>query len=225
MKISKADLAKIGALVVIFGVGVAVSYSITKTKPRLPIYTPSDLVPEVVPDSLQRIGRNFTVGPFTLTDQFGNTFTEQNLAGKIYVTEFFFTTCPSICKDMAVQMRRVQAAFAEAPLFQIVSHTVMPEVDSVPVLKAYADLQGAIPGKWHYLTGEKSEIYRMARTNYFAVKDGHFDGFGKEHDFIHTENFVLIDAKKRIRGLYDGTSTEDVDRLIADVKILLEEGF
>lgn len=223
MKISKADGLKIATLVLIFAMGVAISYFITKPIPRLPILTPSDLVPDVVPDSLQRIGRNFQVGPFQLTDQHGQVFTEKNLEGKIYVAEFFFTTCPSICKDMTVQMRRVQAAFEKEPRFNIVSHTVMPEVDSVPVLQAYAEIHGAIKGKWHYLTGDKEEIYRMARTNYFAVKEGHFDGFGREHDFIHTENFVLVDEKKRIRGMYDGTSQTDVDRLIADVKILLSE--
>jgi protein SCO1 len=219
----KSDLLKIIALLLIFGTGVWVSYYIVKPEPKLPIFSPADLIPEVVPDSLRGIGIDFRVGPFNLVDHTGNPFTEKDLNGKIYVTEFFFTTCPSICKDMSAQMRRIQATFAENDKIHLVSHTVMPEIDSVAVLADYAALQNAIPGKWHYLTGEKSEIYRMARTQYFAVRDGNFEGRGTAHDFIHTENFVLVDPRKRLRGFYDGTNKEDVDRLISDIRVLLNE--
>ncbi|MCH8554323.1 MAG: SCO family protein [Schleiferiaceae bacterium] len=216
------DYIKIGLLLAVFGVGVYAAYNITKPKERLPIYSPADLIPEIVPDSLQRIGKDFRIGDFKLIDQFGKPFSEENLKGKIYVAEFFFTTCPSICKDMTAQMKRFQAAFANDTNIVIVSHTVMPEVDTPEILNEYATLHEAMSGKWHFLTGEKAEIYRLARTQYFAVLDGKFEGHGEEHDFIHTENFVLVDKLKRLRGFYDGTSESDVDQLIADVKTLIE---
>jgi protein SCO1/2 len=219
----KADVFKILALLIIFGGGVWFSYDIVKKEPKLPIFNPVDLIPEVVPDSLRGVGLDFRVGPFNLIDHHGQAFTEESLRGRIYVTEFFFTTCPSICKDMSAQMRRVQEAFADDDKVHLVSHTVMPEVDSVSVLAEYAARQGAMNGKWHYLTGKKNEIYRMARTQYFAVRDGQFEGSGNVHDFIHTENFVLVDPRKRLRGFYDGTDPEDVDRLIEDIHILKKE--
>ncbi len=221
MKLQTADWLKIILLLVILGGGVALSYQILKPQRKLPIYNPSDLDRRLVDESLQRKGINHRVIPFKLVNQNGDTITEENLEGKIYIADFFFTICPDICKDMAVQKRRLQEELKEAADFAIVSHSVTPEIDSVPVLRAYADRQGAVTGKWHLLTGDKPQIYKLARESYFAVLDE--GGEGDESDFIHTENFVLVDKEKRIRGFYDGTSAEDVDRLIEDFYVLQAE--
>jgi protein SCO1/2 len=221
MNLQKADWLKIILLLSILVGGVYLSYQILVPKPRLPIYNPSDLDRRLVADSLQRVGRNHKVLPFSLVNHTGDTITQANLEGKIYVADFFFTVCPDICKDMAVQKRRLQEIMAQEDDFVIVSHTVTPQIDSVPVMHAYAELQGAQKDKWYLLTGDKPQIYKLARKSYFAVLDE--GGNGDESDFIHTENFVLVDKEKRIRGYYDGTSAEEVDRLIKDFKYLKAE--
>lgn len=218
MKLNSSDWLKIGILAVVFFGGIYFAYQIVKPEKTLPVYNPSDLDRRLVADDLQRKGSNHKVLPFKLLNQFGDTITEADVDGKIYVADFFFTVCPDICRDMAVQKRRLQEELQDEKNFAILSHSVTPVYDSVPVLKAYADKQGAIPGKWHILTGDKPQIYKLARESYFAVLDE--GGNGDETDFIHTENFVLIDKEKRIRGFYDGTSKEDVNRLIADYYIL-----
>ena len=218
---NRYDWAKILSLVVIVGVGIMVGYYIQQPDPRLPIINPSDLNPALVDDEVERTGRNHRIGDFALIDQDGDTITQANLAGKVYVADFFFTTCPTICIDMAKSMRRLQAEFANDNDVMLVSHSVTPEIDSVPVLRAYADKQNAIPGKWIFLTGDKEQIYNLARKHYFAVMEP--GATFNEHDFIHTDNFVLIDSKKRIRGIYVGTSDVEVDKLIKDIRILLQE--
>jgi protein SCO1/2 len=122
---------------------------------------------------------------------------------------------------MTKQMVRVQEAFADEDRLMLLSHSVTPEMDSVPVLAAYADLHGANYAKWRFLTGDRKVIYDLARKSYFAVLD---EGDGGPDDFVHTENFVLVDPQRRLRGFYDGTSTTDVDRLIGDIRKLLEDG-
>ena len=221
VKLTTTDWLRILVLVLVFVGGITGSYFILKPKPRLPIYNPSELDRRLVAEDLRGKGRNHKVLPFVLVNQFGDTLRDADMEGKIYVADFFFTVCPDICKDMAVQKRRLQEALKGESDFAILSHSVTPEMDSVPVIKDYADLQGAIPGKWHILTGDKPQIYNLARRSYFAIFDQ--GGNGDEADFIHTENFVLVDKQKRIRGYYDGTSEEDVDRLIADYAILKKE--
>lgn len=221
MKISTYDILKIGTVLLVFAAGLTASYYILKPKRTLPVYNPSQLDERLVDESIQRQGTGHRTLPFALINQNGDTITEQAVEGKIFVADFFFTTCPTICKDMAVQKRRLQDALKNEDRFILLSHTVTPEVDSVPVMKEYADLQGAISGKWVLLTGDKPQIYKLARESYFSVLDE--GGNGDENDFIHTENFVLVDTKKRIRGFYDGTSAESVDQLIEDIKLLREE--
>jgi len=153
-------------------------------------------------------------------DQDGKAFNQSDLEGKYYVSDFFFTTCPTICPDMSTQLKRVQEAYKADDDFMIVSHTVNPEVDSAETLKAYAELYEADPNKWVFLTGDKKIIYDLARKSYFAATT---EGDGGVNDFIHTENFVLVDKEKRIRGFYDGTSEESVDQLITDIEILSQE--
>jgi protein SCO1/2 len=193
-------------------------YNALDPERRLPIYQPSMVNYELVDSTLQHVKKFHKIAPFTLTNQNGKIVTEQDYDNKIYVADFFFTTCPTICIDMGKTFQQVQEVFKDYPRVHLVSHTVMPEIDTVEVMRAYSDRVGAIKGKWHLLTGEKEELYRMARREYFAVMEPgtSFD----EHDFIHTENVILVDEKKRIRGFYDGTN--EAERIIEDIKALLE---
>jgi len=158
-----------------------------------------------------------TVGEFSFTDQFGETFSSKNTAGKIYVTEFFFTTCHSICPVMNSNLQRVYSAFKDADDVLILSHTVDPEIDTVQALKAYADRHGVNDKRWIFLTGPKQSLYEMARKSYLLNAE---EGNGGPDDFIHTQNFALIDKEKHIRGYYDGTDTSEVNRLIKDIQLL-----
>lgn len=221
MNLSRTDYFRILILVLVFVGGISGSYYILKPEERLPIYNPSQLDRRLVAEDLRQVGINHKVLDFKLINQEGDSISQVDTQGKVYVADFFFTVCPDICKDMAVQKRRLQEALKEEEDFMILSHSVTPDMDSVPVIKDYAELQGAVPGKWHILTGDKPQIYNLARRSYFAVFDQ--GGNGDEADFIHTENFILVDKLKRIRGFYDGTSAEDVDRLIEDYFILKGE--
>lgn len=198
-------------------IGIIIAFQMISESRILPVYAPSQLNPELVDASLRDVKKDHRVMDFSLSDQNGQTFNQNDLDGKFYVADFFFTTCPSICIDMTAQLERVQEEYGDLEDFRIVSHTVQPEVDSVPVLKAYAELHQAKPDFWVFLTGDKKHIYELARKSYFAAKS---EGDGGVSDFIHTENFILVDKEKRIRGFYDGTSEEDVDRLIEDIAIL-----
>jgi len=208
----------IPAVLLIVGVGIA--YQMIKGGRSLPIYTPAMINPDLVDESKQNVTKNHQIPAFELTNQDDNSFTEADLEDKYYVADFFFTTCPTICPDMSSQMMRVQEKFKEHENFMLVSHSVQPEVDSAEVLKEYAQRYNAIPGKWVFLTGDKKVIYDLARKAYFAAVT---EGDGGPNDFIHTENFVLIDKNKRIRGFYDGTSEASVDQLITDISILQQE--
>lgn len=222
MKIQKSDWAKIIGVGIIFFGGMIASYQILKPTPRLPVYNPADVDESLVEEDVRRVGKDHTIADFSLISQTGDSVSLSDLENKIYVADFFFTTCPGICKDMASQKRRLQDVFKSDDLIRLVSHSVMPEVDTLEVIAEYAEIQGAIPGKWFLLTGDKPQIYKLARRSYFAVQDQ--GGNGDEADFIHTENFILIDSKKRIRGYYDGTSEESVDQLIKDIAVLKENG-
>jgi protein SCO1/2 len=206
--------------IIIIVIGITIAYfMISKPKP-LKIYNPADINPKLVDKSLQGTSKNHKVGEFSLTDQDGKTVTPTDFEGKIYVTDFFFVTCPTICPKMTDQMLRVYEEFKENGDILFLSHTVMPEEDSVPVLKEYADKFNISSEKWKLVTGDKKHIYDLARKTYFAAVT---EGDGGVDDFIHTENFVLVDKEKRLRGFYDGTSKKDVDRLIKDVYTLLAE--
>ena len=205
---------------IILIIGILIAYQWIKESRVLPIYSPSQLNPELVDPEKQNQTKNHRIADFELIDQDGEKFTQEDLKGNFYVTDFFFTTCPTICPDMSSQLMRVQEANKDREDFKIISHTVQPEVDSVPVLKEYAQRYGADPQQWIFLTGEKKVIYDLARKSYFAAVT---EGDGGLDDFIHTENFVLVDKKKRIRGFYDGTSKSSVDQLLTDIEILAQE--
>jgi len=221
MGLRNAEKLKMGLVFLVFVVGVVLAIRIQTPEPRLPILNPSDLNPAVVADSMEGIGMNHVVAPFTLVDQMGQTRTEADVEGKIRVVNYFFTTCPSICMDMAVNMRTVQAAYLHNEVVQLLSHSAMPDYDQPEVLAAYAAANDVNPSRWWLLTGEPAELNRLARTSYFAVLE---EGQGwDEHSFIHTENLVLIDHKGRLRGYYDGTSAEEADLLIEHIGWLLKE--
>lgn len=192
---------------------------------KLKVINPSDVNHHLVDSSVAHINEGHTIAPFSFTNQLGETITEKNTAGKIYVTNFFFTTCGSICPKMTKQLQRVQSEFASDDNLLILSHTVNPSTDSVPKMKAYADRFEANHAKWWFLTGSKEELYKMARKSYLVVPDMEDPDFkhGDESDFIHTENFVLIDPDKRIRGMYDGTNPDEVTNLIQDIYDLKKE--
>jgi protein SCO1/2 len=201
-------------------IGIGIAYEMIKNDRVLPIYSPAMINPELVDKSKQDVTKGHRIGDFVLTNQDGEELTNKDFDGYYYVADFFFTTCPTICPSMSAEMQRIQAEFSDDEDFKILSHTVQPEVDSVPVLKEYAELYEADPTKWILATGDKKIIYNLARKSYFAAVS---EGDGGPDDFIHTENFVLVDKEKRIRGFYDGTSPESVDKLIVDIEILSQE--
>jgi protein SCO1/2 len=186
---------------------------------RLPIKNPADVNPELVDSTVQHVRKYHTIADFAFTNQNGKIITQKEYEGKVYVADFFFTTCETICPKMTSNMSEIQKAFVNNPKLMLLSHSVLPDTDSVPVLKEYAIKNGVIDGKWNLVTGDKKEIYGIARKSYLAVKTGSPDEL---YDMVHTENFVLIDTKRRVRGFYDGTKTADITRLIEDVKWLLE---
>lgn len=195
-------------------------YVALKPKKTLPIYNPSDVNPELVDSTVQYKSRYHTVSDFSFVNQNGDTVTQKDYEGKVYVADFFFTTCGSICPKMTTNMADVQKAILNNPKVKLLSHTVFPEVDSVSVLKAYAVKHGVIDSKWNLVTGDKKEIYKIARKSYLAVKLGRPDQL---YDMVHTENFVLVDQKRRVRGFYDGTNKEEMQRLLADIDFLCNE--
>jgi protein SCO1/2 len=195
-------------------------YSALKPAKSLPIYNPADVNPELVDSTVQYKSKYHTIADFSFVNQNGDTITQKDYEGKIYVADFFFTTCGSICPKMSVNLEEVQKAFATNPKVKLLSHTVFPETDSVPVLKAYSKKHNVIDAKWNLVTGDKKEIYAMARKSYLAVKLGKPSEL---YDMVHTENFVLVDTKRRVRGFYDGTNKEDIKRLIEDIRFLTEE--
>ena len=186
----------------------------------LPIYQPAEVSFELVDSTLQHVKKYHTIADFRLTNQNGNIITQRDYSGKIYVADFFFTTCPSICPMMTNNMAKLQAHILADNQVKLLSFSVTPEIDSVAQLKKYALEKGVNDRKWNLVTGDKKEIYSLARKSYFVVKE---DGDGGPYDMIHTENFVLVDPDKRIRGYYDGTKSEDMDKIIEDIDLLKKE--
>ena len=202
-------------------VAVAVGFGTWMLTPKrtLPVFQPGDLNPAVV-DAAVAHEEDHRALPFRLINQRGDTVTEADVAGQIRVAAFFFTRCPTICPVMTSQMQRVATRYADEPRVRLLSHSVTPEADSVPVLAAYAKRYGADPDRWWFLTGPKPHIYALARRSYFACLE---EGDGGLQDFVHTENLVLVDARGRLRGFYDGTDAAEVDQLMADLDLLLDE--
>jgi protein SCO1/2 len=198
---------------------LTVSIKLLTPKKQLPIMNPSDVNPELVEDSVQYVSKYHTISKFSFTNQNGKIITEKDYDGKIYVADFFFTTCQTICPIMTNNMVDVQSAFLNNPKIMLLSHTINPEQDNVSVLKKYAIDKGVIDSKWNLVTGAKRDIFYIARKSYLIMKTGKPS---EMYDMVHTENLALIDTKKRIRGFYDGTNKEDTKRLIDDIKWLLD---
>ena len=210
----KFFFAVLGVLSVII---VFLFYNALKPEERLPIYQPNMVSATLVDSSMQFVRKYHSIADFKLVNQNGDTITQNTYANKIYVADFFFTTCPSICPVMTANLAEVQDEFKDDNEVLLLSHSVTPEIDSVAQLKKYAVEKGVIDQKWNLVTGDKKQIYELARKSYLAVMD---DGDGGAYDMIHTENFMLIDKERRIRGYYDGTNKEEVEKLIRDIEIL-----
>jgi protein SCO1/2 len=192
-------------------------YNALQPKKSLPVYQPADFNPELVAPEISHVKKYHTISDFKLINQNGDTITQKNYEGKIYIADFFFTTCPTICPVMTDNMVYLQEKLLDDPEVLLLSHSVTPEMDSVPRLKEYAVKKGVLDAKWNLVTGDKPQIYNLARKSYLAVKT---DGDGGPFDMIHTENFILVDKRRRIRGTYDGTKREEMARLLEDLRIL-----
>lgn len=195
-------------------------YSLLKPEERLPIYQPDMVNAELVDSSKQYVRKYHKIADFNLVNQNGDTITEDFYKDKIYIADFFFTTCLTICPVMTDHMIEIQEKIKNDEEVYLLSHTVFPVADSVPVLKKYALKKGVIDEKWNLVTGDKKEIYDLARKSYLATKS---TGDGGPYDMIHTENFILVDKNRQIRGFYDGTDPEAIESLMHDLKILKAE--
>ncbi|SHK20142.1 protein SCO1/2 [Maribacter aquivivus] len=188
---------------------------------HLPFYNDESFTPHWITPNTEEEKQFHKIPDFKLVDQLGDTLTQKSFDNQIYITDFFFTSCPGICLKMTNNMTKVQEAFLDNPEVAILSHSVTPSIDSVTVLKTYAEKNGVIDSKWHLVTGDKTEIYNLGRNEYFVENDL---GIPKDiNDFLHTENFLLIDKNKHIRGIYNGLNRASIAQLITDVNALLEE--
>ena len=207
------------ALFLVSGIIISIIYSILKVETPLPIYQPNRVDASLVDSTIQHKKKYHTIADFKLVNQNGDTITQDTYKDKIYVADFFFTTCQTICPIMTNQMSRVQREIIDDDEVLLLSHSVTPEIDSVAQLKRYALEKGIIDEKWNLVTGDRKQIYDLARKSYLVVKDDGLEPYG----MVHTENFALIDKDKQIRGLYNGISPTSVDSLIQDIKRLKKE--
>ena len=221
-KYKKLSIFFVGLLVVIF---IAI-YTLLNRK-TLPIITPRDVNPELVDSLVQHIGYNHKIAPFAFTNQNGKKITNKDYEGKIYVADFFFTTCQTICPKMTDNMVWLQDKIKKNPKVKLLSHSVFPDEDTVEVLKKYAKEKGVIDEKWNLVTGNQQEIYKIARQSYLVVKTGKPEEL---YDMVHTENFVLVDQKGRIRGFYNGLNIDktvkgekNLTQLVEDIEFLSEK--
>ncbi|TXD50106.1 SCO family protein [Polaribacter sp. IC073] len=220
IKFFKKSIPTLIFLIVFSAIVIPVFYQLLKVDTKLKIYNPADVNPRLVDFSMKHITKDHTVADFKLTNQNGEIITNKNYKNKIYVADFFFTRCQTICIAMAYNMSELQDFYKKDADIMFLSHSVTPVIDSVSVLKDYAERKGVMDGKWNVTTGSKKHIYELARKSYFAVLD---EGDGGENDFIHTEQFILVDKERRIRGYYDGTEKEDMIKLKNDIVLLKEE--
>jgi protein SCO1/2 len=210
------------ALVIVAIISAYVMTLNQQVERTLPIIQPKDVKKEMVDPELLQIGIGHRIGAFSLLNQYGETISLEQVKGKVFVAEYFFTTCGTICPRMTEQMTRVQEKFRGNDAVKILSFTVNPDYDTVQVLLEYAQKYGAEKDQWHFLTGTKEELYGLARKSFFVLKPAEAMNLGDAgSDFIHTNNFVLVDQELRIRGYYDGTSVSEVNELMEDIELLL----
>lgn len=215
----------IGLLITLFSCGEikkdTSSKKIADKQEKLPFFNQPDWTPEWIEPGDPDYKKIHQIPSFSLVNQEGNTITEKDVEGKIYVANFFFTTCRNICSKMTTNMHLIQDAYSDDEQIYLLSHSVTPESDSVPKLKKYALENKIRADKWSLLTGDKSSIYRLAKQEYFAGDTIGFYQTGSE--FLHTENFILIDKHRRIRGVYNGTLLVEIERIKEDIAILKRE--
>ena len=212
----KRDFITVGFILIFSAAAVYMFYVILKPVEVLPIYQPAEVNEKLVDSSVIHVAKYHKISDFKLTNQNGKEITQANYKDKIYVADFFFTTCQDICPVMTKNMYQLQEELKNDNEILLLSHTVIPEVDTVEQLKEYAIENKVDDSKWNLVTGDKKQIYELARKSYLAVEDSNFNEF----DMIHTENFMLIDKEKQIRGFYDGTNSEEINRLFKDIEIL-----
>lgn len=211
------------SIAIFFGI-----YSLQTPQKMLPIYSPRDINPELVDSTIQHIGNDHKIADFAFTNQNGKIITQKNYENTIYVADFFFTTCPTICPKMTNNMVWLQEQLKKYPSVKLLSFSVTPDIDTPQVLKKYALKKGVDDSRWNLVTGDKKDIYYLARKSYLAVKTGKPEEL---YDMVHTENFILVDKNKRIRGFYDGTNlnqpsddpkAKNMQQLLADIIWLVE---
>ena len=207
---------KLSALFLVLLLVIFVSIYTLMSRKNLPVIMPRDVNPELVDSLVQHIGYNHKIAPFAFTNQNGKKVTNKDYEGKIYVADFFFTTCQTICPKMTDNMVWLQDKIKDNPKVKLLSHSVFPDEDTVEVLKKYATEKGVIDSKWNLVTGNQKEIYKIARQSYLVVKTGKPE---EMYDMVHTENFVLVDQKGRIRGFYNGLN---IDKKVKDEKNLTQ---
>jgi len=212
----KRDFIIVGFIIVFGAISISLFYFILTPQKTLPIYQPYEVNEKLVDSSISYISKYHKISDFELINQNGVTITQEYYKNKIYVADFFFTTCQSICPIMTKNMLKIQEQLKNDKEILLLSHTVTPEIDSVQQLKRYALENSVDDSKWNLVTGDKRQIYDLARKSYLAVEDSEFGDF----DMIHTENFMLIDKQRQIRGFYDGTDIKEIERLLVDIEIL-----
>ncbi len=205
------------AYVGIAAVAIAIGGVMLTPERQLPVYQPSDLNPALV-DATALGHEDHRILPFELVNQLGDTVRNEDVRGQLLVVDFFFTRCATICPLLTTNMKRVQDRVMGDDRVRLMSHSVTPVADSVSVLWAYGEAKGVDSRRWWLLTGDKTEVYKLARKSYFAALD---EGDGGFQDFVHTENMVLVDTLGRLRGFYDGTDLDDVNQLVQDLDFLL----
>ena len=215
----KRDFITVGFILIFSSAAVYMFYIILKPIEVLPIYQPAEVNEKLVDSSIIHVAKYHKISDFKLTNQNGKEITQANYKDKIYVADFFFTTCQDICPIMTKNMYRLQEELKNDDDILFLSHTVIPEIDTVQQLKKYAIENNVDDSKWNLVTGEKKQIYNLARKSYLAVEDTEYGKF----DMIHTENFMLIDKEKQIRGFYDGTDDKEIDKLLSDIQILKKQ--
>ena len=212
----KRDFITVGFILIFSAAAVYMFYVILKPVEVLPIYQPAEVNEKLVDSSIIHVAKYHKISDFKLTNQNGKEITQANYKDKIYVADFFFTTCQDICPVMTKNMYQLQKELKNDNQILLLSHTVIPEVDTVEQLKKYAIENNVDDSKWNLVTGDKKQIYELARKSYLAVEDSNYS----QYDMIHTENFMLIDKERQIRGFYDGTNSEEINRLLKDIEIL-----
>lgn len=187
----------------------------------LPYYDSEEFTPRWLEANSPKLEDFHRIPSFSFTNQDGEKITDRSFENKIYVAGFFFSTCPGICPTIRSKLSKVQDQFIDDPNVRILQHSIRPTTDTVEVLKKYADEHGIESGKWHLVTGDRDVIYDLAKNDYFASED--LGNIQNTDDFLHTENLLLIDQNRHIRGIYNGLNNASVSYLLADVEALKAE--